>query len=332
MTTDDRTKTPADERMLDALQGARDAKAISDLAAMGYPVNPPCSCGVDADGSDDCAKEALRAPFHCRIDGTAGTHPRYRESCACYLTQPPGGGLMVGCDRDGLGATAYCRLTGYPDAPLDALVERARELSQAAADASPSPEGYTQMPGELFGIVGDGKGGTMLARAMAKHESDRRCAMCGCLDAPDASAFKGIYPCASCGADVCGRCALTDPDAAHIRVCDAATCVPSIHTHANGGGIAVDSIHLTTPMDVWPLCSDYEDTSHIIVEEWHEVEEDFVAWLAKAVAQKPGVCGGCIRHIGDYIEGQYVRPKALADRRYDELMQALRVVADAVIR
>ena len=292
MTTDDRTKTPADERMLDALQGARATKQLSDLTAMGYPVNAPCSC----EREDDCAKEALRAPFYCRIYGTPGTAPRHRESCSCYLTQPPGGGLMIGCDRDGLGATAYCRLTGYPDAPPDPLVERAQELRQAA---------------------------------------ERKCAMCGNPDAPDATAltaFKGVYPCASCGADVCGRCALTDPGDASLRVCDAYTCVPQMHTHTNGGGIAADSIHLSTPLDVWPLCADYEDTSHIIVEEWHEIDEDFVAWLAKAVAQKPGVCGGCIRHIGDYIEGQYVRPKALAERRYDELMQALRVVADAVVR
>lgn len=328
MTTDDRTKTPADERMLDALQGARAAKQLSDLAAMGYPVNAPCSC----EREDDCAKEALRAPFYCRIYGTAGTQPRHRESCSCYLTQPPDGGRMIGCDRDRLGATAYCRLTGYPDAPPDQLVERARELRQAAEDAPTSPDGYAQMPGDLFGAVGDGKGGTMLARAMASHAADRKCAMCGGSDGPDALAFKGVYPCATCGADVCGRCALTDPGDASLRVCDAYTCVPQMHTHTNGGGIAADSIHLSTPLDVWPLCADYEDTSHIIVEEWHEVDEDFVAWLAKAVAQKPGVCGGCIRHIGDYIEGQYVRPKALAERRYDELMQALRVVADAVVR
>ena len=293
MATDDGTKTPADERMLDALQGARATKSISDLAAMGYPVNAPCSCRVAADGGG-CAKEALRVPFYCRIDGTAGVHPRHRAPCSCYLTQPPDGGLMIGCDRDGLGATAYCRLTGYPDAPPDPLVERAQEPRQEAAE--------------------------------------RKCAMCGVSEAPDSTAFEGVYPCASCGADVCGKCALTEPGDASLRICDARSCVPRIYTYVNGGGVAADSIHLTTPLDVWPLCADYEDTRHIIVEEWHEVEEDFVAWLAKAVAQKPGVCGGCIRHIGDYIEGQYVRPKKLAERRYDELMQALRVVADAVVR
>lgn len=93
-------------------------------------------------------------------------------------------------------------------------------------------------------------------------------------------------------------------------------------------------IHHATWMDTWMHCADYADTQGLYVRDDDDMDslivvEDFKAWLAMAVAGKPGVCPGCIAHIGDYID----RMQAVSDagwRKYNDLRHGLRAVGEAL--